>query len=195
MLTVINYYFLPVLVVTSVIFIMIYLINCIRHKKYAFIRYFIIYVFLGVIISILFVTCISTLIIQIAYTGSIHIVSYNQINLIPFDWLINPYGMGVKKMIVQLLLNVIMMIPFGILLPIIYENMKKWWKTMLTAMVFIAVIEIIQFFIGRSADIDDWIMNVTGAMIGYGIFIFFERRLCLKKWWNKMIGDEERQIS
>ena len=36
------------------------------------------------------------------------------------------------------------------------------------------LIESVQFFIGRSTDIDDVILNTTGALLGYGIFLLFQ---------------------
>ena len=47
-------------------------------------------------------------------------------------------------------------------------------------------VEFFQFFIGRSADIDDVITNLLGAVIGYAIFKVFNGLLKQKKWWNEL---------
>jgi glycopeptide antibiotics resistance protein len=71
--------------------------------------------------------------------------------------------------------NILMFIPFGILIPILntkYDDLKKiFW----TALLCSAIIETIQFLsmsfnIYRYVDIDDVILNTTGAVIGYALY-------------------------
>lgn len=113
---------------------------------------------------------------------------YYFLNLLPFEWLRHPYEMGVERMASQLTLNILMFVPFGILLPTVFQRFRRFWKTTLGALCITVAIETLQYFTGRSADIDDVIMNVLGAMAGYGIFAILNRFLKKKVWWNQMLG-------
>ena len=67
--------------------------------------------------------------------------------------------------------NVLVFIPYGFLLPLCYPECGKWWKTFLWALGFVMVIEIYQLFSAFGAfDVDDILLNVTGALIGYGLY-------------------------
>ncbi|MBE6636590.1 MAG: VanZ family protein [Ruminococcaceae bacterium] len=67
--------------------------------------------------------------------------------------------------------NALMFVPMGILLPL------AWSKITSRCMLFLSwilplVIELLQPMIGRSFDIDDLLMNVSGILIGYGVVSF-----------------------
>lgn len=95
---------------------------------------------------------------------------YIPINLLPFDDYFNGRGDTVR----QIALNVIMMIPFGFLLPVV----KK--QTMLSCiartLMFSLSIELLQPLMNgfRSADITDVITNTVGGMIGYLLYLLFK---------------------
>lgn len=73
--------------------------------------------------------------------------------------------------------NIILFIPLGFLLPWVFPGLRKAWKTLLTVAVAITLVEIIQLFTLRGyADIDDLILNLSGAAIGYALY-----RICQKK--------------
>ena len=48
------------------------------------------------------------------------------------------------------------------------------------AAVLSAGIETVQYFIGRSADIDDLLLNVFGAVVGFGLYAI------LRKWLQRI---------
>lgn len=73
--------------------------------------------------------------------------------------------------ILNLLGNVGLFIPLGILIPFIWK--KRLGETTLLGFALSLCIEIFQYFIGRSADIDDLILNVIGTSIGYGVMHIF----------------------
>lgn len=100
---------------------------------------------------------------------------YYFLNLRPFVWVYEVYDMGPKKMMMQLMMNIGMFVPLGLLLPIAIKNMRKLWKTLAVTLSFTLVIEITQYFMGRSADIDDVIMNLIGGLIGYALFALLNR--------------------
>ena len=48
-------------------------------------------------------------------------------------------------------------------------------------------IELFQYFIGRSSDIDDIITNLLGGIIGFIVFKLLDRFLKKTTFWNKLI--------
>lgn len=70
----------------------------------------------------------------------------------------------------QLMANVLMFIPGGFLLAAVCPRIRHWKGIVICGAGCSAAIEIIQFFIGRIADIDDVLMNSLGAAIGFALF-------------------------
>lgn len=77
--------------------------------------------------------------------------------------------------------NFCMLIPLGIYAPFYFKGMNKFKNFLLLAFLFSAGIEFLQFLIGailqfnyRSVDVDDIILNVSGAMVGYIIYIIIK---------------------
>lgn len=76
----------------------------------------------------------------------------------------------VKVAAVNLLGNVAMFIPLGFLLPKAFPRMNRLWKVLLTTALTITAVEIIQLLgMVGSCDVDDLILNVCGAALGYWI--------------------------
>lgn len=107
------------------------------------------------------------------------------VNLIPFKTIflyitgtelikvLNP-GDVINVRILNLFGNLLMFMPMGFFLPIITK--KHSFKTTLCISVIITVlIEIIQFFIGRSSDIDDVILNSIGCCLGFLCFSLYKK--------------------
>ena len=91
---------------------------------------------------------------------------YVGMSMKPFEDLIMARG----DYILQIVLNIIMMIPFGALYPLIYK--ASFHKTVWKAFQISLCIELVQPFISsaRSADITDVINNVLGAVLGYTVY-------------------------
>lgn len=72
--------------------------------------------------------------------------------------------------------NVVLFVPLGFLLPQVLPGMGKFWRTLLLSAGMICMVEILQllFRVG-SCDIDDLILNLLGASLGYGIFAIGRR--------------------
>lgn len=87
------------------------------------------------------------------------------VNLIPFS---DP-----EYSKVGYVLNVIMLMPFGFLVPTLFCSKRKLWKTALAGALFSVLIECSQLLNYRSTDVDDVILNTLGAVIGYGIYRLF----------------------
>ena len=113
---------------------------------------------------------------------------YHLLNLHPFIWVTQCYEMGVRQMIRQLLLNIAMFIPLGFLLPVAVKKARRGWVTLLFVLLATVTIETLQYFMGRSADIDDVIMNALGGGIGYGVFRLVNRVFSGQAWWKQTLG-------
>ncbi|MDN0060358.1 VanZ family protein [Mediterraneibacter glycyrrhizinilyticus] len=96
--------------------------------------------------------------------------SYVPMNLVPFIDV--SYGRG--DFIRQIVLNVIMTIPFGFLLPLI-KSKTSLIKIMLYTFLLSLGIEISQPLVSdfRSSDITDLITNVFGGVLGYILYFLF----------------------
>lgn len=66
--------------------------------------------------------------------------------------------------------NVIMFIPLGFFLPRVFPPLREFLRTILATALIITAVELTQLFtLLGSCDIDDLILNVMGAAMGYGI--------------------------
>lgn len=86
------------------------------------------------------------------------------INLIPFSREIQVVGYG---------LNVVMFLPLGFLIPLIWQRLGKLRYILAAGCGFSVLIEVSQMLSLRGTDVDDVIMNTLGAVLGFGIY-----RLC-----------------
>lgn len=68
------------------------------------------------------------------------------------------------------LLNIVMFIPLGIMVPFIWKKAARFRYILLYGFAFSLLIELSQLLNPRSTDIDDVILNTSGAVIGYLIF-------------------------
>ena len=72
---------------------------------------------------------------------------------------------------VNLLGNVLLFIPLGLFPPLLYPEMQKFWKIILQAAGTMTVVELAQMLLlVGTCDVDDLILNVAGAALGYGLF-------------------------
>lgn len=91
-------------------------------------------------------------------------------NMNLFDDLLNQRGDYVR----QIILNVVMLIPFKIMFPMI-DKKNNFVKTVKWSFIISLVIEVLQPLISvRSSDITDSITNVFGAVIRYLIYLTFQ---------------------
>ena len=87
-------------------------------------------------------------------------------NLIPFDDYVNGRGDFMR----QIILNVVMTVPFGFLFPLTRSLEKRTLRaTVLMTLLLSLIIEVFQPIINgdRSFDVTDLITNTLGGMIGY----------------------------
>jgi glycopeptide antibiotics resistance protein len=64
--------------------------------------------------------------------------------------------------------NLLLLLPVGLVGPYVSPPLDRWWRVLLLALAISVAIEVTQLWIpDRSADIDDVIVNVTGATVGF----------------------------
>lgn len=95
---------------------------------------------------------------------------YKPMNLVPFI----DVSLGRGDFFRQVLLNVIMTLPFGFLFPLTRDKRAKFGATVFFCFLMSLGIELLQPFFDRSSDITDLITNVTGGVLGYGLYVIFK---------------------
>lgn len=90
--------------------------------------------------------------------------------------------------------NVIMVMPLGFLLPLLWENYRKFWKIALAGFSFSMSIEILQLFTFRATDVDDLLMNTLGGISGYSCYLLAVRLFsCWKDLWCGEISRQQEK--
>lgn len=152
----------------------------ISHKKYnkinilreVFINFFFIY-FLIVIYFTFFKGCILHLDLQMR--------SYA--NIIPLLETIKMFQdnfMGLGNSLYNVIGNILLFIPFGFAIPLLFKNHNKLFKVTLYGFIASFSIELLQYLTCTNfTDIDDVIFNTLGALVGFltfNIFMFIVRK-------------------
>ncbi len=89
-----------------------------------------------------------------------------QYNLLLF-WSYRAIARGELDLISQVLWNVVLFIPIGILITLILKSKYKWLIAIIISTVLSALIEVIQLFLHRGLfEFDDILHNMLGAAIG-----------------------------
>lgn len=105
-------------------------------------------------------------------------------NFIPFTTIV-PYLLGHKGWIiagVNLVGNVALLVPVGLLLPLVDRN-HGWKRALIVAFASGLAIETLQAALHVGVfDIDDVILNALGVILGYGAFLTFARWRRSRSW-------------
>ncbi len=104
------------------------------------------------------------------------------VNLIPFATIRAFFAVKAPSNIAQsdwifyrtmnLLGNIALFVPFGFIFPFINQK-NRMLKTVCTFAFYICILEFLQRFTGRSCDIDDFILNILGVIVGYFFYKLF----------------------
>lgn len=89
--------------------------------------------------------------------------------LTPFQEIRRTFRVGDSWFWFLLAGNIAMFMPLGFFPGLLWRKWT-WWKALLVGFCTSFTIEFVQFFIGRSTDIDDVILNTTGAVMGYALY-------------------------
>ena len=97
---------------------------------------------------------------------------YTPMNMVPFIDVMMERGDFVK----QVVLNVVMTMPFGFLFPLTRKKGAGFFITVFFCFMMSLGIELLQPLIGgcRSSDVTDLITNVIGGMLGYVLYVLFK---------------------
>ena len=91
------------------------------------------------------------------------------VNFTPFQSILNAFEYGFFYGIYHNAGNILMFVPFGFLfMAVSHKPMIR--KTVLWAALISCIIETIQFFEPRAVDVDDVLLNTTGAAVGALIY-------------------------
>ena len=96
---------------------------------------------------------------------------YKPMNLVPLI----DVSMGRGDFLRQIILNVIMTVPFGFLFPLTRNRTAHFGRTVFFCLLMSLCIEMLQPLINgfRTADITDVITNMTGGILGYVFYVIF----------------------
>lgn len=105
-------------------------------------------------------------------------IRIDEISFIPFRGIIEMLQGGLTlHTFVNILGNIIMFMPMGFLLPLLFSNLYSLKKTVAVGFGTSLLIEFTQLFLIRATDIDDLILNTLGTMLGYLVFLTFKKLL------------------
>lgn len=102
----------------------------------------------------------------------------NSFNIIPFKtiykFITGPFvasGISVSAAITNILGNLIAFVPFALFLPLLFNKHKSFKRFVIAMFVIVFIVEISQLVLFTGfCDIDDVILNVGGACLGYILF-------------------------
>ena len=92
-------------------------------------------------------------------------------------WSYEQYLHQVRHGVVNLVGNVVMFVPLGYLVPRVWPKFQRFFKCMLLILVLILAVELLQLFtLLGSCDVDDLILNLPGAAMGYILWNLQKRK-------------------
>ena len=103
----------------------------------------------------------------IGYTSTISFRP--KISIIPFCGMISGP--------IDTILNLVLFVPLGFFLPLLYKKYQHIKNVTLTGFLFSLSIEIVQMFCWGATDINDLIINTVGACLGYLIYYLLSKIL------------------
>lgn len=93
-------------------------------------------------------------------------------NFIPLRSIADSLRDGLRPALRSIAANVVMFLPFGVLLPLISKK-NRFWRCVLYSLLFSLFIELLQYLIGlqigyryRNVDVDDLLLNTLGGGLG-----------------------------
>ena len=95
-------------------------------------------------------------------------VAVDMNNLVPFKEILR-YKLGSRLFFKNVIGNIVLFIPYG-LFASMYTKIEKPFHAVCLVLFASVIVEVTQAMIGRVFDIDDIILNVTGGILGFGIY-------------------------
>ena len=104
------------------------------------------------------------------------------LNVIPFKTIklfINGYKNNLvtkEVFMMNIVGNFCAFMPYGIFIPLIFKKINKYYKFLILMIIVVLIIEVLQFLtLSGSCDVDDLILNITGASIVFFIFLYIKK--------------------
>ncbi len=111
-----------------------------------------------------------------------HVSGYN---LAPFKEILR-YPIGSNAFYLNVVGNIVLFVPFGYFIST-YIKPKRILPIMLVSAVSSTTVEFVQLCIGRSFDVDDILLNVVGAIIGFLLYVALN---AIKKYLPGIFGKD-----
>ena len=150
----------PMIIIFTIVIITMRLVYLIVHKE-KFVFYKEMFVFAFLLYSLL-----------LFYVVTFLDVNYGTNNFIPFHEIFR-YEFGSVYFLHNVLGNIILFIPFGYFVSHIMAS-KKPYAMFIISIITSVVIEFTQLKIGRTFDVDDIILNLIGAILGYIVYLLID---------------------
>lgn len=115
--------------------------------------------------------CFINYVIALFYIVSFQDVDWSTYNIVPFKEILR-YTIGSPLFYKNILGNMVMFMPFGLAIPFILK-VRKTRVIILLSFLTSITIEVTQLAIGRVFDVDDVLLNLIGALLGYLIYMIF----------------------
>ena len=123
-----------------------------------------------------------------------HTRGLSEDNLIPFRTIHFQLFHLSLNTIRQLVGNMLALAPLGVYAPFLWPPLRRWWRFVLVAAAIAVGIEVTQFagsvaegFTYRVTDVDDAIMNTTGAVLGFLLWPVVARKM----GWRQFLAERE----
>ena len=162
-------------IIITLIYFLVYQVYLKKKEKEYIIKFSIMYIYLFLVLCVTILPIDFTLDPKWKYHSSIN---FTYVHIKPFnDLILGHYG-SLK----QVILNIVMTVPFGFL----YSSLKKnigMGKVIISTFLLSFVIEIIQLIMTvfllhyRSCDVTDLITNMIGGMIGFILYKSVKNKL------------------
>lgn len=105
------------------------------------------------------------------FQGTVNLIPLREsIRLFRFYWKNEMW----TTILVNFLGNIIMFVPIGFFASLLSDR-PRWWKGTLWTFLLSLFIEVSQLFVCRGTDVDDLILNTLGGLLGYGLFLLFQK--------------------
>lgn len=122
-------------------------------------------------------------------------------NFVPFATMVSAFRDGPDYFALQVLGNLVLLVPFGFLLPVVWVPARRAKMGLRAILIAALSIEAAQLVVSaaigytyRQADIDDVILNVLGGMLGFGMFTLCS--YALERWDGRRssVSHSQREV-
>lgn len=103
------------------------------------------------------------------------------VNLVPVETMVEAFQFNNVRQYIQYILNIVLFVPLGLLLPLVWKHSARWHRIALIAFCVSAIIELSQLLPGaaRSFDVDDLICNTLGGLVGFALYVVIRK---IRNW-------------